>query len=365
MRSPDSPGTPPKAATFPYYATDPEHYTSFLQNYYAFKISTNPSTLGHVPKSLVQEFNYENSPWIINHDSQELILTLTHPTTNPTNTINKNEHPKTPPLQPESTSDSNKLTTLLSTSLLHLSQTSTHPLLTTLKHTWRNESFPITSPTGIPLLTIERSATALFGLLTTGVQLLCYVSSPNSTPNDLKLWIGRRSHSKQTYPGMLDTTAAGGLEAGLAPLEGIVREAVEEASLPETLVRNRIKNVGVLSYYHVTEPGPDSALDGVGLLQPEREVVYEMELDSRSRSRSGSQGGTGTGVVPVPGDSEVEEFYLWGVEEVKRALGRGEFKLNSAVVVVDFLLRHGVDMGLDGEGEYEEIVRRLHRRLDV
>ncbi|KAL5332579.1 NUDIX hydrolase domain-like protein [Aspergillus crustosus] len=317
---------------FPYYSTDPTLYTNSMKSYYAFKVSSCPNTLGHVPGSLVTEFEYPGSPWILNHDAQELILT------------SQNNSDK---------SHSEHLTALLDSSLKHISNSSTHPLFTSLQKSWRNESFPITSPSpsGSIICTIERSASAIFGLLTTGVQLLCFVKStcPSpSSPSTLKLWVGRRSHSKQTYPGMLDCTAAGGLESGLQPLEGIVREAVEEASLPESLVRDSVQCAGALSYYHVKPPLASLDGVGVGLLQPEIEYVYEMELDH--------------GTIPRPGDSEVEEFYLWSVDEVKEALGRGEFKLNSAIVVVDFLIRHGV-VTPENERGYLEIVSRLHRRL--
>jgi hypothetical protein len=50
------------------------------------------------------------------------------------------------------------------------------------------------------------------------------------------------------------------------------------------------------------------------------------------------------------------------VEEVKTALLRGEFKLNSAIVVIDFFVRHGV-ITAENERDHVEIVCRLHRRL--
>lgn len=65
-----------------------------------------------------------------------------------------------------------------------------------------------------------------------------------------------------------------------------------------------------------------------------------------------------------PADGEVSEFYLWGVEEVQGALGRGEFKPNCAVVLVDFLVKHGV-LTAENEEDYLEIVARLNRRLPL
>jgi 8-oxo-dGTP pyrophosphatase MutT (NUDIX family) len=240
-----------------------------------------------------------------------------------------------------------------------MSTTSTHPEFTSLARKWRDETFPIYTTTTKPktlLLEIERSASALFGILASGVQLTAYTTDPAT--NELKIWVARRSRRKQTYAGMLDSAAAGGLETGMVPLEGVVREAVEEASLDEGVVRRGVKCVGALSYYHVMSPSPSSSSpnkagdakleEEVGFLQPETEYIYELHLDSDTR--------------PKPGDSEVEEFYLWSVEELKAALLRGEFKLNSAIVVIDFFVRHGV-ITAENERDYVEIVCRLHRRL--
>jgi 8-oxo-dGTP pyrophosphatase MutT (NUDIX family) len=53
----------------------------------------------------------------------------------------------------------------------------------------------------------------------------------------VKFWVPRRARNKQTYGGMLDNTVAGGISTGEVPFECLVREASEEASLPEDLVR--------------------------------------------------------------------------------------------------------------------------------
>jgi hypothetical protein len=67
--------------------------------------------------------------------------------------------------------------------------------------------------------------------------------------------------------------------------------------------------------------------------------------------------------VPVPRDGEVEGFELMGVEEVRVALAEGRFKPNCSVVLLDFLVRHGV-LTPENESDYVEIVSRLHRRLE-
>lgn len=110
-------------------------------------------------------------------------------------------------------------------------------------------------------------------------------------------------------------------------------------------MRENAKAVGCLSYIsHKDAPGNSEK----GLFAPDIVYVFDLELPED--------------VVCRQCDEEVEEFYLMGVEEVESALARGEFKTNSACVMVDFFVRHGVlrEEGVEG---YAEIVARLHRRL--
>lgn len=174
--------------------------------------------------------------------------------------------------------------------------------------------------------------------------MTAYTRDPKS--GDMKIWVPRRSASKQTYPGMLDNTVGGGMSTGEIPGECAVREAMEEASLPEETVRSKAHMCGAVTYFYVRD---GRAGGETGLLQPEVEYIYDLELDYS--------------VVPQPCDSEVEDFRLWGVEEVREALGRGEFKPNAAIVLLDFFIRHGI-MTPENERDYIEIVTRLHRRFE-
>jgi len=63
--------------------------------------------------------------------------------------------------------------------------------------------------------------------------------------------------------------------------------------------------------------------------------------------------------VPVPQDGEVEEFMLLPIPEVIDRLG--EFKPNCAVIVVHFLIRHGL-VTPDTEPDYLAIVKAMNRR---
>jgi 8-oxo-dGTP pyrophosphatase MutT (NUDIX family) len=153
---------------------------------------------------------------------------------------------------------------------------------------WRDELYPVYGPGSELLFNIERSASSLLGVVTFGVHMTAYVSDTTSSYG-MKIWIPKRSKSKQTYPGMLDNTVAGGIASGEDPFESLVREAAEEASLPEEVVRKGAKGEGIISYIYVTDERKGGE---TGLVQPEIQYVYDLKLPGD--------------VVPKPNDSEVE-----------------------------------------------------------
>ncbi|RFU30160.1 hypothetical protein B7463_g6163, partial [Scytalidium lignicola] len=210
---------------------------------------------------------------------------------------------------------------------------------------WRDELYPVYGPRNEILFNIERAAASLFGVVTYGIHMMAYTKSPESS-HGIKLWIPRRAATKQTYAGMLDNTVAGGIASGEDPLECLVREAHEEASLPEDLVKEKAVYTGTVTYCYTRGA---NAGGETGLIQPECQHVYELELPHE--------------VVPSINDTEVDEFYLWTVEEVQEHLAKGEFKPNCAIVVLDFFIRHGV-LTPENEPNFEEIKRRLHRDLE-
>lgn len=145
---------------------------------------------------------------------------------------------------------------------------------------------------------------------------------------------------------MLANTVAGALVLGEWPLQCLVREAAEEASLSEQPVRTHVEGCGAVSYIHIQaiEQGEGQA----GLFRPECLYVYDMEV--------------GPTIKPKPNDATVEEFCLCTLEDVKRHLTMGGFKTNCALVLLDFFLRHGI-LTAENEPLDAEIVSRLHRRL--
>ncbi|EPS40067.1 hypothetical protein H072_6139 [Dactylellina haptotyla CBS 200.50] len=213
---------------------------------------------------------------------------------------------------------------------------------------WRNEKYTVYAPKSTPCFYMERCATPLFGVLTYGAHMTVYIPATPTTP--MRLWVPRRAAGKQTYPGMLDNTVAGGMGDGVGPWECIVKEAGEEASFEESYVREHAKAVGFLSYFYVRH---DKAGGEIGLLQPEIEYVYDMIVKPEAEG----------GPVPKPFDGEVDEHMLMDVEEVKTALKQMRFKPNCAAVILDFFIRHGI-LTNENEPDYLEIYTRIHRRFE-
>lgn len=199
-------------------------------------------------------------------------------------------------------------------------------------------------------VTMERFMAPLFGILLRGAHMVAYVRS-RATEDDCGvisgLWIPRRAKHLFSSPNMLDATVAGGIAAGTTALETIIKEAGEEASLPSELVRTRVRSTGLLSYVSSTD-----AIHGwrgeAGLLCPGIVYTYDMELPED--------------VVPRPHDGEVGSYALMSVGDVQTALLNNEFKPDAAVVMVDFLVRHGV-ITAENERNFVQINEHMHRRL--
>ncbi|KAM0152678.1 hypothetical protein ACHAPC_002382 [Botrytis cinerea] len=189
---------------------------------------------------------------------------------------------------------------------------------------------------------LERYAASLFGIVSRGAHLTIFTRGDSG---EMKIWVAKRSAHLFTYPGKFDTTVAGGVRADESPFETIVHEADEEASLPAELIRSGVKSTGVITYMKRSGEGSGGVK---GLVTADMIFVYDLEV--------------GEEMVPRPRDDEVEGFYLWSVERVMEELGKGTFKTNSAVVMIDFFVRHGV-LSMENERDFAEIVMRMHRHL--
>ncbi|KAI1209068.1 NUDIX hydrolase domain-like protein [Annulohypoxylon truncatum] len=209
---------------------------------------------------------------------------------------------------------------------------------------WRDELWPVFGSDDEVLYSVERSGTGLLGLMRYGVHMTAYVKDPTASYG-MKILVAQRAANKSTYPNMLDNSVAGGLMTGEDPFECIIREADEEANIPEELMRERAKFKGMVRYIYITD---ERAGGEAGQIYPEMQWVYDIEIP--------------TDFTATPKDGEVAGFWLWTVDEVREKLAQGRFKPNCALILVDFFIRHNI-ITPENEPDYDQIVRRLHRRL--
>ena len=180
---------------------------------------------------------------------------------------------------------------------------------------WRDEPYPVgLSFDGEVCFTMERAAVPLFGVRAYGVHINGIVIDGGG----LKMWVARRSLSKPSAPGKLDHLVAGGQPAGLGLKENLIKECAEEAAIPKKLAE-LATSAGAISYCTLRPEGIRN------------DVLYNFDLELPPE------------FTPRNTDGEVEEFFLWEIEQVmERVRETDDFKFNCALVIIDFLLRRGL-----------------------
>jgi hypothetical protein len=198
----------------------------------------------------------------------------------------------------------------------------------------RGERFVVAPGWGEPALaTIDRGHASVFGIRAFGVHVNGFVRGADGS---IRLWIARRAADKPVAPGKLDNMIAGGQPAGLGLFDNLVKEAHEEADVPEDLARTA-RPVGLVSYVMEDEWG----------LKPDTMFCFDLDLPADFR--------------PHPRDGEAEHFTLMPVAEVARVVRDTEdFKFNVNLVILDFLIRHGL-LTPDDEPDYAAIAGGLRR----
>jgi len=178
-----------------------------------------------------------------------------------------------------------------------------------------DEPYPVT-PGGreAAIAVVDRAAAACLGLRSFGQHLNGYVRDADQ----LFMWIGRRARDRRVFPGALDNMVAGGLPHGVSLQENLIKECEEEAGMPRRLAE-AARPVGALSYNRVAERG----------FRPDVLYCYDIELPQDFR--------------PQNTDGEVEAFMLKPIAEVAAIVhDSDEFKPNCNLVILDFLIRHGL-----------------------
>ena len=177
---------------------------------------------------------------------------------------------------------------------------------------WRDEIYEIAATQGPPLFRIERAAVRPFGLPSLAVHVNGIVVG-----DEKKLWIARRSPAKPTDPGMLDNLVGGGVGAGFAPVEVLLKEAWEEAGIGAELARQATPG----STIHLLREVPEG-------VQSETILAHDLALPPEFR--------------PQNQDGEVAEFRLASAREVLALVHDSEeFTLDAALVTLDHFARAG------------------------
>ncbi len=196
------------------------------------------------------------------------------------------------------------------------------------------ERYPVAGKERLrPSLLIDRSAATYFGVRAYGQHLNGFVRSEGG----LKLWVARRAADRRIFPNHLDHLAAGGLPWGIGLAENMRKECREEAGMPEA-ISSRAVAVGAVTY----------CLEGKHGLKPDVMYCYDLEVPEDFQ--------------PVNTDGEVAGFELQPVEQVMATVREtDEFKLNCNLVIIDFLIRHGL-IGPE-EPDYLDLIQGLRSSL--
>jgi 8-oxo-dGTP pyrophosphatase MutT (NUDIX family) len=161
---------------------------------------------------------------------------------------------------------------------------------------------------------LDRGALPDFGVIGVGVHLNGLVRHEDGW----HLWVGKRAADKKLDPGKLDNLVGGGVAAGHTPFETLLKEAGEEADLPEGLAETA-KLTGKFTYNMERPEG----------LRRDVLHVYDLVLPQD--------------FVPHPADGEVESFSLWPLARVFEAVRDTDaFKFNVNLVLIDLFIRFGL-----------------------
>jgi 8-oxo-dGTP pyrophosphatase MutT (NUDIX family) len=179
----------------------------------------------------------------------------------------------------------------------------------------RGEAFDVRAGLEGPVLArLDRGAIPAFGVIGHGV----HVNGLVRRADGLHVWVGVRARDKAVAPGQLDNLVGGGIPAGLDARATLLKEAEEEASIPEALAREA-RPAGRVTYVLTLPEG----------LRRDVLHVFDLELPED--------------FVPRPNDDEVERFELWPAARLLAAVRETEqVKFNVNLVLIDLFLREGL-----------------------
>jgi hypothetical protein len=175
----------------------------------------------------------------------------------------------------------------------------------------RGELFAISRRWGEPaLFELDRGAVPFFGTRSYGAHL-------NGWASDRELWIGKRADGKMVAPGKLDNLVAGGIGSGYGAWETLLKEAHEEADIPQD-VASRARPAGAIVYRMEQADG----------MRDDTLFVYDLALPA--------------GFTPKSNDGEMQSFRRMTLDECLRVVAEtDDFKFNVNLVLLDLALRQG------------------------
>jgi 8-oxo-dGTP pyrophosphatase MutT (NUDIX family) len=182
---------------------------------------------------------------------------------------------------------------------------------------WRDERYAIAVElVAQPLFEIERAAARFFGIATHAA----HINATTTRNGEICMWIARRSATKAIDPGLLDNLVGGGIAAGGSIAATIVKEAWEEAGIPDELA----SSAQPAGFVRIFREQPDGV---------HRETIYVHDLSLPPDFEPRNQ------------DGEVAGFRLASIEEVAAWVGNeiGEDVVtgDAGLVIADWLMRHG------------------------
>ena len=196
---------------------------------------------------------------------------------------------------------------------------------------WRGEKYKVARTYSAPtVFEIERAAVPLFGTIGCSV----HMNGITWRNGELCMWVGRRSLSKPTGPGKLDQMVAGGQPTGISVKDNLIKECAEEANIPAKIAALS-KPVGAITYCVEQAEG----------LRRDVLFIYDLVLPEDFE--------------PENTDGEMEDFRLMTMDELSSCVqNTRDFKYNCAIVVIDFLIRHGQIK--PNHKDYLKLINGLH-----
>jgi 8-oxo-dGTP pyrophosphatase MutT (NUDIX family) len=203
---------------------------------------------------------------------------------------------------------------------------------------WRDERYAVAESLGAaPLFLLERAAARFFGIET----FAAHVNGLVRRNGEIRMWLARRSPHKAIDPGLLDNLVGGGIAAGATVPMTVVKEAWEEAGIPDAIAA-RAECAGAV---RICRAQPDG-------LQRETIFVHDLWLDAS--------------FVPANQDGEAVEHRRVTLADAARLVanesGDELITADASLVIVDCLLRQGVLV--PDECDRRALDRLLHPSLD-